>query len=89
MVAASPLELQCRVPVRVHLVWCPEFRRSVIGGRMEQRFKEFICEVVAEKGVWPVESTSGQLFKRQLPAPPDRRVSRRPGAPVGRAGAVR
>lgn len=33
---------------------------------MEQRFKEFNCEVVAEKGVWPVESTSGQLVKSQL-----------------------
>ncbi|WP_165968200.1 hypothetical protein [Saccharopolyspora elongata] len=44
----------------------PGVPRSVIGGRMEQRFKEFNCEVVAEKGVWPVESTSGQLVKSQL-----------------------
>ncbi|WP_226351917.1 IS200/IS605 family transposase [Pseudonocardia sp. ICBG601] len=38
-----------------HVVWCPKYRRRIIGGRMEQRLKEIICEVVAEKGAWLVE----------------------------------
>ncbi len=38
-----------------HLVWCPKYRRKVIGGRMEQRLKEIICEVVEEKGAWLIE----------------------------------
>ena len=35
-----------------HVVWCPKYRRSVIGGRMEVRLKEIIAEVIAEKGAW-------------------------------------
>jgi REP-associated tyrosine transposase len=33
-----------------HVVWCPKYRRRVIGGRMGQRLKEIIAEVVEEKG---------------------------------------
>jgi putative transposase len=38
-----------------HVVWCPKYRRSVIGGRMEARLKEIIVEVVTEKGAWLIE----------------------------------
>ena len=38
-----------------HVVWCPKYRRSVIGGRMEARLKEIIAEVIAEKGAWLIE----------------------------------
>ena len=37
------------------VVWCPKYRRAVIGGRMEQRLQQIIVEVVAEKGAWLVE----------------------------------
>ena len=38
-----------------HVVWCPKYRRKVIGGRMEVRLKEIIAEVIAEKGAWLIE----------------------------------
>jgi putative transposase len=38
-----------------HVVWCPKYRRKVIGGRMETRLKEIICEVIDEKGAWLIE----------------------------------
>src|ERR1700704_881947 len=38
-----------------HVVWCPKYRRRVIGGQMEQRLKEIIAEVIAEKGAWLIE----------------------------------
>lgn len=38
-----------------HVVWCSKYRRAVIGGRMEQRLKQIIAEVVEEKGAWLVE----------------------------------
>jgi putative transposase len=38
-----------------HVVWCPKYRRRVIGGPMEARLKEIIAEVIAEKGAWLVE----------------------------------
>ena len=38
-----------------HVVWCPKYRRRVIGGRMEARLKEIICEVIDEKGAWLIE----------------------------------
>jgi putative transposase len=38
-----------------HVVWYPKYRRPVIGGRVEERLKEIIREVVAEKGAWLVE----------------------------------
>ena len=37
------------------VVWCAKYRRAVIGGRMEQRLREIIVEVIAEKGAWLVE----------------------------------
>ncbi len=37
------------------VVWCPKYRRRVIGGRMEARLKEIIAEVIAEKGAWLIE----------------------------------
>lgn len=38
-----------------HVVWCPKYRRRVIGGRMEERLKQLIREVVDDKGAWLVE----------------------------------
>jgi putative transposase len=37
------------------VVWCPKYRRKVIGGRMEQRLKQIIAEVIVEKGAWLIE----------------------------------
>ncbi|MEV6229065.1 IS200/IS605 family transposase [Saccharopolyspora shandongensis] len=37
-----------------HVVWCPKYRRRVIGGQMEERLKQVIREVVDEKGAWLV-----------------------------------
>jgi putative transposase len=45
------IAFQCAYQV----VWCPKYRRRVIGGRMEQRLKEIIAEVIAEKGAWMIE----------------------------------
>ncbi|HYR16612.1 MAG TPA: IS200/IS605 family transposase [Mycobacterium sp.] len=49
--ANANIALQCAY----HVVWCPKYRRKVIGGRMEQRLKEIIVEVIAEKGAWLIE----------------------------------
>ncbi|MDT0306069.1 IS200/IS605 family transposase [Streptomyces sp. DSM 44917] len=38
-----------------HVVWCPKYRRRVLGGGIEARLKEIIREVVTEKGAWLVE----------------------------------
>ena len=38
-----------------HVVWCPKYRRPVLGGRVEDRLKELIREVTADKGAWLVE----------------------------------
>lgn len=38
-----------------HVVWCPKYRRKVIGGRVEQRLKEIIAEVRAERRATIVE----------------------------------
>jgi putative transposase len=38
-----------------HVVWCPKYRRRVIGGRMEQRLKEIIGEVITQKRAWLIE----------------------------------
>ena len=35
-----------------HVVWCPKYRRRVLGGRVEERLKHLIREVVDEKGAW-------------------------------------
>ncbi len=47
----SNIAFQCAY----HVVWCPKYRRKVIGGRMEVRLKEIISEVITEKGAWLVE----------------------------------
>src|ERR1700730_5954131 len=47
----ADIALQCAY----HVVWCPKYRRKVIGGRMEQRLKEIIVEGIAEKGAWLIE----------------------------------
>ncbi len=33
-----------------HVVWCPKYRRKVIGGATDVRLKEIIREVCAERG---------------------------------------
>lgn len=38
-----------------HVVWCPKYRREVIGGRVEQRLREIVAEVINEKGAWLIE----------------------------------
>ncbi len=35
-----------------HVVWCPKYRRPVLDGRIEDRLKEIVSEVVVEKGAW-------------------------------------
>jgi putative transposase len=47
----SNIAFQCAY----HVVWCPKYRRKVIGGRMEVRLKEIITEVIAEKEAWLIE----------------------------------
>ncbi len=37
-----------------HVVWCPKYRRRVLGGRIEERLKQLVHEVVEEKGAWLV-----------------------------------
>ncbi|MFG3601656.1 IS200/IS605 family transposase [Micromonospora chersina] len=37
-----------------HVVWCPKYRRPVLGGRVEERLTQLIGEVVEEKGAWLV-----------------------------------
>ncbi|MGW6505899.1 IS200/IS605 family transposase [Nonomuraea angiospora] len=49
--ANSNIAFQCAF----HVVWCPKYRRRVLGGRIETRLKELIREVIAEKGAWLVE----------------------------------
>lgn len=38
-----------------HVVWCPKYRRKVIGGRVDDRLKEIIREVCAERDA-PIEA---------------------------------
>jgi putative transposase len=38
-----------------HVVWCPKYRRKVIGGAMDVRLKEIIREVCAERDAPIVE----------------------------------
>jgi putative transposase len=47
----SNIAFQCAF----HVVWCPKYRRRVLGGRIEQRLKQIIREVIDEKGAWLVE----------------------------------
>ena len=37
-----------------HVVWCPKYRRRVLGGRIEERLKQIVREVVEEKEAWLV-----------------------------------
>ena len=37
-----------------HVVWCPKYRRRVLGGRIEERLRQLVREVVDEKGAWLV-----------------------------------
>ncbi|MFE9959676.1 IS200/IS605 family transposase [Micromonospora sp. NPDC005299] len=37
-----------------HVVWCPKYRRRVLGGPIEERLTQLIGEVVEEKGAWLV-----------------------------------
>jgi putative transposase len=37
-----------------HVVWCPKYRRRVLGGRIEERLEQLIREVVEERGAWLV-----------------------------------
>lgn len=41
---------KCVYSAKYHVIWCPKYRRRVIGGRVEIRLKEIINEVVAECG---------------------------------------
>src|ERR1700730_6373313 len=47
----ADIALQCAY----HVVWCPKYRRKVIGGRVGQRPKEIIVEGIAQKGGWLIE----------------------------------
>ncbi|WP_326641612.1 IS200/IS605 family transposase [Streptosporangium sp. NBC_01755] len=47
----SSIAFQCAF----HVVWCPKYRRRVLGGRIEERLKQLIREVIEEKEAWPVE----------------------------------
>lgn len=38
-----------------HVVWCPKYRRKVIGGNVAERLKQVIAEVCAERGATIVE----------------------------------
>lgn len=47
----SNITFQCAF----HVVWCPKYRRPVLGGRIEERLKQIVREVIDEKGAWLVE----------------------------------
>ncbi|MCA2220300.1 IS200/IS605 family transposase [Nonomuraea sp. NEAU-L178] len=36
-------------------MWCPKYRRRVLGGGIKERLKQLLGEVVEEKGAWLVE----------------------------------
>jgi putative transposase len=38
-----------------HIVWCPKYRRRVLGGRIGERLKQIVREVIEEKGAWLIE----------------------------------
>ncbi|MDT0527913.1 IS200/IS605 family transposase [Micromonospora sp. DSM 115977] len=38
-----------------HVVWCPKYRRKVIDGKVDERLKEIIREVCAERNA-PIET---------------------------------
>lgn len=41
---------KCVYSAKYHVIWCPKYRRRVIGGRVRVRLKEIVNEVVAECG---------------------------------------
>jgi putative transposase len=41
--------------VKYHVIWCPKYRRRVLGGAVEVRLKQIINEVVAEFGGMVIE----------------------------------
>lgn len=41
---------KCVYSAKYHVIWCPKYRRRVIGGRVEIRLKQIIREVVEESG---------------------------------------
>lgn len=47
----SNIAFQCAF----HVVWCLKDRRRVLGGRIEERLKQLIREVIEEKGAWLME----------------------------------
>ncbi|MFI7128855.1 IS200/IS605 family transposase [Nonomuraea sp. NPDC050153] len=47
----SNIAFQCAF----HVVWCPKYRRRVLGGQIETRLKELIREVITEKQAWLIE----------------------------------
>jgi putative transposase len=46
---------ECVYLARYHVIWWPEYRRRVLGGRVEIRLKQIINEVVAEVGGQVIE----------------------------------
>ena len=40
---------------KYHIIWCPKYRRRVLGGPVEARLKEIIFGVVAEVGAEVIE----------------------------------
>jgi len=41
--------------VKYHVIWCPKYRRDVLGGPIQTRLKQIIGEVVAEFGGMVIE----------------------------------
>lgn len=41
--------------VKYQVIWCPKYRRGVLGGEVERRLKQIIDEVVAEFGGMVIE----------------------------------
>jgi len=41
--------------VEYHVIWCPRYRRDVLGGPIQTRLKQIIGEVVAEFGGMVIE----------------------------------
>ncbi|MEU4536027.1 IS200/IS605 family transposase [Streptosporangium sp. NPDC023825] len=54
-----------------HVVWCPKYRRPVLGGRVKGRFGELICAKADERGrqvvAFEVMSDQVRLFVRPRP----------------------
>jgi len=40
---------------KYHVIWCPKYRRKVLVGRVEERFKEIVFSVSLEKNVEIIE----------------------------------